>query len=85
MLNHTRNIQNTVKFCFLFLAPYARTTRYEEVFLFLGKPRKKRLASFARLMTILNPKYLPIKEPVDILNPVYLIVKESVDILAILY
>ena len=38
-------------FCFLFLAPYARTTRYEEAF-FLGKPRKKRLASLARLMII---------------------------------
>ena len=60
-------------FCFLFLAPYCRTTRYEEAFLpkgkkqprslrslglvswgrgyfFLGKPRKKRLASLARLI-----------------------------------
>ena len=37
-------------FVFLFLAPYARTTRYEEAFFFLGKPRKKSLASLARLM-----------------------------------
>ena len=37
-------------FCFLYLAPYARTTRYEEAFFSLGKPRKKRLASLARLI-----------------------------------
>ena len=56
-------------FVFLFLAPYARTTRYEEAFFSLenqgiffpwktkeffslGKPRKKQLASLARLMII---------------------------------
>ena len=34
-------------FCFLFLAPYARTTRYEEASFFLGKPSQKK-ARFAR-------------------------------------
>ena len=42
---------------YLFLAPYARTTRYEEVFFSsenfsLGKPSEKRLASLARLIMI---------------------------------
>ena len=55
-------------FCFLFWAPYARTTRYKQGFFpwetkekkalgnqgkkGLGKPRKKRLAPLARLMRI---------------------------------
>ena len=39
MLNHT-DIPGTEKcFHFLFLAPHARTTRYEEVFLPKGKKR----------------------------------------------
>ena len=39
MLNHT-DIPGTEKcFGFLFLAPYARTTRYEEAFLPKGKKR----------------------------------------------
>ena len=38
MLNHT-NIPGTEKKMFLFLAPYARTTRYEEAFLPEGKKR----------------------------------------------
>ena len=38
MLNHTY-IQNNVLFCFL--APYARTTRYEEAFFPLEYQRKK--------------------------------------------
>ena len=42
-------------FFFLAPAPYARTTRYERgCFFFLGKPRKKRLASLARLIIILQ-------------------------------
>ena len=71
MLNHTNKqiykhpwYRKNV-FIFLFLAPYARTTRYEEAFLPEGKkrprslrslglasllPRKKRLASLARLI-----------------------------------
>ena len=32
MLNHTHIHTEYVMFCFLFLAPYARTTRYEEAF-----------------------------------------------------
>ena len=32
-------------FCFLFLAPYARTTRYEEAFLPEGKERPRSLPS----------------------------------------
>ena len=46
MLNHT-NIPGTEK-CFLFclfLAPYARTTRYEEAFLPEGKKRPRSLRS----------------------------------------
>ena len=35
MLNHTYRKM----FCFLFLVPYARTTRYEEAFLPEGKKR----------------------------------------------
>ena len=42
MLNHT-DIPATEKcFDFLFLAPYARTTRYEEAFLPKGKKRPTR-------------------------------------------
>ena len=42
-LNHTHivYIQNNVFFIFLFLAPYARTTRYEEPFFSLENHRKK--------------------------------------------
>ena len=44
MLNHTNKQTNKhswyrIMFCFLFLAPYARTTRYEEAFLPKGKKR----------------------------------------------
>ena len=47
---HTYRIQ--VMFCFLlFLAPYARTTRYEEAFFSLEKQGKEK-KSFVRLMTI---------------------------------
>ena len=49
---HTHIVQKNV--LFLFLAPYARTTRYEGGFFFLGKPRKRRLASLARLMIPFN-------------------------------
>ena len=50
MLNHTNkqmNIPGTEKcFCFiLFLAPYARTTRYEEAFLPEGKKWSRSLRS----------------------------------------
>ena len=40
MLNHTEKC-----FVFLFLAPYARTTRYEEAFLPEGKKRPRSLRS----------------------------------------
>ena len=53
ILNHTHTLYRRM-FCFLFLAPYARTTRYEEAFFLLGKPRKQRLASLARLMIMLH-------------------------------
>ena len=43
MLNHTYRIM----FCFLFLAPYARTTRYEEAFLPKGKNGLGRFAPSA--------------------------------------
>ena len=43
MLNHTHIVQKNV---FLFLAPYARTTRYEEAF-FTWKAKEKK-ARFAR-------------------------------------
>ena len=49
--NHTNtHTWYRIMFGFLFLAPYARTTRCEEAFFSLGKPRKKRLASLARLI-----------------------------------
>ena len=64
MLNHKYAWYRKM-LCFLFLAPYARTTRYERAFFSLenqGKkgslhsraslPRKKRLASLARLIII---------------------------------
>ena len=38
MLNQTR-VQKSAFFIFIFLAPYARTTRYEEAFLPKGKKR----------------------------------------------
>ena len=41
-----------IMFFFSFLAPYARTTRYEETFFSLENREKKRLASLVRLMTI---------------------------------
>ena len=52
MLNHTQSHTCIQKiFCFfLFLAPYARTTRYEEPFFSLENQGKKRLASLARLI-----------------------------------
>ena len=43
MLNHTQN-----NVCFLFLSPYARTTRYEDFFSL--ENHRKRLASLARLL-----------------------------------
>ena len=54
ILNHT-NIPGTAKvFYFLFLAPYARTTRYEEAFLPEGKkrPRSLRFLGLASLLHI---------------------------------
>ena len=45
-------------FFFFFLAPYARTTCYEEAFFPLGKPKKRRLAPLARLMIILMMSFL---------------------------
>ena len=63
MLNHT-NIPGTEKcFVFLFLAPYARTTRYEEAFLPEGKkrPRSLRSLGLASLKSQQNPTGL-IKE-----------------------
>ena len=48
MLNRT-NIPGTEKcFDFLFLAPYARTTRFEEAFLPEGKERPRSLRSVGR-------------------------------------
>ena len=42
MLNHTHtNIPGTENVLFLFLAPYARTIRYEEAFLSLENQGKK--------------------------------------------
>ena len=41
MLNHTHNHTHTKMFRFLFLAPYARTTRYEEAFCSLENQGKK--------------------------------------------
>ena len=51
MLNHTHIHTNTCTECFvfLFLAPHARTTRYEEAF-FPWKTEKKKNASLARLI-----------------------------------
>ena len=47
MFNHTHKYPwYRIMFCFLFLAPYARTTRYEEAFFSLEKQGKK--ARFAR-------------------------------------
>ena len=40
MLNHTHTWYR-IMFCFLFLAPYARTTRYEEAFFSLENQGKK--------------------------------------------
>ena len=37
MLNHTNIPGNEKRFVFLFLAPYARTTRYEEAFCLKAK------------------------------------------------
>ena len=53
MLNHTQ-IHTELSFVFLFLAPYARTTRYEIVFFPFENQRKKRLASLERLMIIVH-------------------------------
>ena len=52
-------------FVFLFLAPYARTTRYEEAF-FPWKTKEERLASLARLMTKVIPFY---SKPLHFLRP----------------
>ena len=38
MLNHTHTYR--IMFCFLFLAPHARTTRYEEAFFSLENQEK---------------------------------------------
>ena len=64
MLNHA-DIPGTEKcFDFLFLAPYARTTRYEEAFLPQGKkrPRSLRSLGLASLLAIggneARPQYL---------------------------
>ena len=71
MLNHTHNhtntqshtqtslVQNNV--CFSFLAPYARTTRYEEAFLSEGKkwPRSLRSLGLASLLVIGNNEARP--------------------------
>ena len=46
MLNHTHLPGTEECFVFLFLAPYARTTRYEEAFFSLENQGKK--ARFAR-------------------------------------
>ena len=45
-------------FCFLFLAPYARTTRYEEAF-FPWKTKEKK-ARFARAPHDYNNRHLPV-------------------------
>ena len=53
MLNHTnRHPWYRILFGFLFLAPYTRTTRYEEAFLPEGKkhPRSLRSLGFASLL-----------------------------------
>ena len=50
MLNHTYTQSHTYiqkNVCFLFLAPYARTTRYEEAFLPKGKNGLGRFAPSA--------------------------------------
>ena len=44
MLNQTR-VQKSAFFIFIFLAPYARTTRYEEAFLRKGKKWPRSLRS----------------------------------------
>ena len=65
MLNHTNkktNIPGTEKcFAFLFFAPYARTTRYEEAFLPKGKKRPRSLRSLglaSLLSSVSTSKYL---------------------------
>ena len=55
MLNHTSKRKNEhpwyrIMFGFLFLAPYARTTRYEEAFFSLENQGNKRVPSPARLI-----------------------------------
>ena len=58
MLNHTHNHTYIIMFCFLFLAPYARTTRYEEaVFSLENQGKKGSLRSRASLL-IINSMYL---------------------------
>ena len=44
ILNHTHAYR--IMFCFLFLAPYSRTTRYEEAF--FPRKTKEKKARFAR-------------------------------------
>ena len=46
MLNQTR-VQKSAFFIFIFLAPYARTTRYEEAVLPEGKKRHRSLRSLS--------------------------------------
>ena len=45
MLNQTTTHTYRKMFCFEFLAPYARTTRYEDAFLPEGKKRSRSLRS----------------------------------------
>ena len=56
-------------FCFLFLAPYARTTRYEEAFFSLENQGKKRLASLARLMIIYPKNSCDSRPPLGLRRP----------------
>ena len=60
MLNHT-DIPGTEKcFYFLFLAPYARTTRYEEAFLPKGKKRPRSLRSLVLAIFRFFPDFCPV-------------------------
>ena len=57
MLNHTdRHLWYRIMFGFLFLAPYARTTRYEEAFLPEGKKRPPSLRSLG----LASLQYVPL-------------------------
>ena len=66
MLNHTNkqiNIPGTGKFLFVFLAPYARTARYEEAFLPEGKKRPRSLRSLG--LAMLNLANKPINKQIN--------------------